>query len=161
MPCGWRMLQTANSADAPKSNPVDSGPTAAIEFPHGLPGFESEREFVLAEPPSQSPLLFLQSVRTPALSFLAIPVQTVEPDYELQLNPDDITALGLDPDDLTAVAANLLALALLTVPENAPVTANLLAPVVVNLARSVAVQSVRLDRRYSHCHPLCEAASCS
>ena len=51
-----------------------------------------------------------------------------------------------------------LALAILTVAEGG-LTANLLAPVVVNLANRRAVQAIRPDGRHSHAHPLEAAAA--
>jgi flagellar assembly factor FliW len=54
-----------------------------------------------------------------------------------------------------------MCLAILTVPKEGPVTANLLAPVVVNLATRVAVQAVRADTMYSHRHPIATLQSCS
>jgi flagellar assembly factor FliW len=51
-------------------------------------------------------------------------------------------------------AGDVVCLALLSAAENGPLTANLLAPVVINLAAGRAVQAVRSDRAYSHKHPL-------
>jgi flagellar assembly factor FliW len=53
-------------------------------------------------------------------------------------------------------------LAILSVSENRPPTANLLAPVVINLRTRVAIQAIRLDTAYSHEQPLAmEGAPCS
>jgi flagellar assembly factor FliW len=46
-----------------------------------------------------------------------------------------------------------------TLPASGPATANLLAPLVVNLAARLGVQAVRSDARYSHRHPLATAAA--
>ncbi len=126
-------------------------------FANGLPGFEGERRFTLVEDASHSPLLSLESETTPNLRFYALPMSVIDPGYDLQLSPEDLGLLELEqvPGEET-----VLCLAILAAPENGPFSANLLAPVVVNCTRSLAVQAVRMDQRYSHCHPLGKT-SCS
>jgi len=56
----------------------------------------------------------------------------------------------------------VLCLAVLSIRENGP-TANLLAPVVINLSNGKGVQAVAVSSGYSHQHPMCaaeEAAAC-
>jgi len=129
-------------------------PAAALEFPRGLPGFESSRRFALVEPTGLSPLVCLQSLDSADLCFWAAPVEAIDPNYCLELSDEDARLLGLNPRDLTATPSKILCLAILCAPENRPPTANLLAPVVVSLRTRMAVQAVRSDARYSHRHPL-------
>jgi flagellar assembly factor FliW len=134
----------------------DYDPAAVVEFPTGLPGFETERRFVLIERPALAPVLFLQSLTSPGVCFPAAPVHSIDPQYELAVTPEDLALLGVDP------AQPVLALAILSAPENAPLTANLLAPVVIDPQSRRAVQSVRIDRRYSHRQELASReAACS
>jgi len=127
--------------------------TYQLEFPHGIPAFEAERRFRLID---RDPLLFLESETTPELSFLLLPVALIDPDYRLSLSPEDRAAID------ASVESNLLCLAVITAGEDSPPTANLLAPVVVNLDCGRAVQAVRSDAAYSHKHPLLpEEATCS
>ena len=42
-------------------------------FPDGLPGFPAEIAFLPIEIPEQLPLLYIQSLRTPDLCFIALP----------------------------------------------------------------------------------------
>ncbi|MGH9567325.1 MAG: flagellar assembly protein FliW, partial [Candidatus Angelobacter sp.] len=128
--------------------PMEIAESNCIEFPAGLPAFERERRFVLIEPPAKSPLVFFQSVGTKDLCFLALPVRGIVPDYELFVASDDLALLQLKGE--TSSILNVLAL--LTVTENGHVTANLLAPVLVNRAARQAVQAVRMDQKYSHQH---------
>ena len=91
-----------------------------------------------------------------------MPVSAIDPAYSLELSPDDARALGVDARKLSATAREILCLAILCAPENGPLTANLLAPVIVNLATRIAVQAVRSDNRYSHRHALAgEETACS
>lgn len=124
---------------------------STLVFPAGLPGFEGSHRFVLIDEPAHAPLVHLQSLEIPELCFLALPVATILADYELALGPDDQFLLEWD----TGSSGTLLTLALLAATEDR-LTANLLAPVVINLENRRAVQAVRPDDRYSHQHVLGE-----
>lgn len=127
--------------------------TYSLEFPHGIPAFETERRFRLID---REPLLFLESETNPELSFLLLPVALIDPDYRFALTAEDRATLE------ASAGSRLLCLAVITAAEDSPPTANLLAPVVVNLDRGRAVQAVRSDAVYSHKHPLlAEEAACS
>ena len=119
--------------------------THTLEFPHGIPAFETERRFRLID---REPLLFLESETNPELSFLLLPIALIDPDYQLSISAEDQETIG------ASEASDLLCLAVITAAEDLPPTANLLAPVVVNLDTLRAVQAVRADRMYSHKHPL-------
>jgi flagellar assembly factor FliW len=124
-----------------------------VEFPSGIPAFETHKRFKLTE---KSPLLFMESEANPALSFLLLPVSLIDPGYRLAMSAEDREAIHAQPQ------TPLLCLAVVTAVEDLPPTANLLAPVVVNLENGLAVQAVRSDRVYSHKHPLLpEGAACS
>jgi flagellar assembly factor FliW len=112
-----------------------------IVFPEGIPGFETERRFARLEPEKYAPLIFLQSASTPELCFLAAPVESIDPSYEL-------------PSDSWEGSAPLEVLAILTVRPDGSSTANLLAPLLIETASGTAVQAIRPDRRYSCRHPL-------
>ena len=91
-----------------------------------------------------------------------MPVSAIDLAYSLELSPDDARVLGVDARKLSATAREILCLAILCAPENGPLTANLLAPVIVNLATRIAVLAVRSDNRYSHWHALAgEETACS
>jgi flagellar assembly factor FliW len=119
-----------------------------LDFPRGLPGFEAHRQFYLVE--EAPPVVFLQSMGPQSVCFHAIPVSIVDPEYQLGITEDDLCLLGLDPSHQPK--EGVLCFAILSVSNGCAVTANLLAPVVVNVATRVAVQAVRSDARYSHQH---------
>ena len=136
--------------------PFDYDPAAVVEFPGGLPGFEGQRRFVLIERPALSPILFLQSLESPDLCFPVAPVHAIDPQYELAITPEDLRLLGVD------ASAHVVLLAILNAPENGPLTANLLAPVIIDPRSRRAIQAVRIDRRYSHRHAVIHReAACS
>ena len=115
-----------------------------LQFPSGLPGFERYRRMVPVEIPSQRPLIYLQSAEKAEVCFLALPVLTVRPGFELRLSEDDRFALELDqtgPDQDPVLGTDVLCLALL-VPFGISVQTNLDAPIVVNLHNRRGIQSV-------------------
>ena len=127
---------------------------ACFRFPWGVPAFEGEDLFLPLQMPEYKPLLFLQSARTPALCFIALPVLVADSGYKLSVSPADLEALDLPADRQPEIGSEVLVLTLVSVQENKPATANLLAPVVVNLASRRALQAIRADDIYSHEQPL-------
>jgi len=138
---------------------IEYDAVSRLSFSEGLPAFESERRFVLVQRPEQHPMVFLQSVVTPGLCFPALPVHVVEPSYTPFLSDHDLKLLGFTGQPVNG--ADALFLALIALHEDDP-TANLLAPIVVNLSTRAAAQCVDSEMRYSHrCSllPRLEAAS--
>ncbi len=133
-------------------------PNSEVEFPLGLPGFEQERRFVLIEQAANRPIVFLQSLSRPELCFVTLPVQSISPGYQLQLSQDDLTTLGLEPGWQEADKPELLRLAVVSLAEAEPPTANLLSPIVVCCPKGLAIQVIQSDSAYSHRHPLCPEA---
>ena len=127
---------------------------AVFEFPHGLPAFEQEGRFVLIELPEHAPLVFLQSLLQPALCFLAFPILVAARDYRLEVSAEDLAALELDPGRSPELGRDVLVLALVSLHDGFSATANLMAPIVVNLKTRRGLQAIRQDNLYSHQHPL-------
>ncbi|HEX8984264.1 MAG TPA: flagellar assembly protein FliW [Bryobacteraceae bacterium] len=124
---------------------------AIVEFPAGLPGFESERQFILVDRADLKPLVFVQSLATPELCFPALPVLSVLPDYKLAMTEADREALGLPQEP--RIGQDVACLAVLNVRENSTV-ANLLAPLVIGLKHRRAVQAIQAESDYSHQYEL-------
>jgi flagellar assembly factor FliW len=95
--------------------------------------------------------VYLQSVTNPALCFVALPVQLIDPGYELEISDEDAETIGLAGSAAAAIGSNVLCLALLSIRETG-VTANLMAPLVTSLATRRSVQAVSASGRYSHQH---------
>jgi flagellar assembly factor FliW len=136
-------------------------PDAVIDFPGGLPAFESRRRFVAIRFPDRDPLVFLQSLEDSSLCFIALPVLALDRDYRLRLAEEDLSALDFDGGTEPRIGREIMCLAVVSVRETGP-TANLMAPIVVNLANRKAVQGVNEGARYPHQHALApEAVPCS
>ena len=137
---------------------LDYTEASTLTFPRGLPGFEECHHFVLLDEPALAPLVHMQSLEIAELCFLAMPVRSVDAAYEIALSPEDREAADLD--EAAEPGRATLDLALLSVATDGRLTANLLAPVVINLTTRTAVQAVRADAKYSHQHVLAEADPC-
>src|ERR1700730_18021779 len=101
-----------------------------FRFPLGIPGFEGEKEFVAVEIPSQGPVLYLQSVTSPDLCFITLPVRTCLHDYRLELTPAERQFLALDPTTPLRLGREVGCFAIVTVDPDGEPVANLAAPLV-------------------------------
>jgi len=128
-------------------------PSAELVFPCGIPGFESQRGFVLLAPQAIAPVVVLQSKQDPALAFLALSVSILDPSYQSGIGPEDLRLLGFEGRQPQA-GEEALYLAILAPAGSGSLTANLLAPVVINVRTRTAVQAVRYDCVYSHQCPV-------
>ncbi|WP_060788342.1 flagellar assembly protein FliW [Geobacillus zalihae] len=119
-----------------------------IRFPHGLPGFADEKRFVLL-PLADTPFVILQSVETPALGFVLIEPFSYFPSYEFEL--DEATVEQLDIESERDVAVYVI----LTVADPFDnTTANLQAPVVINVRKRLGKQVILTNTPYKTKHRL-------
>ena len=116
---------------------VETGDLPVLEFVAPLPGFPTQRRFVLLERDEAGLLYSLTSIDSPELRFLVAPPAPFFPNYSIEVDDESLVALGL-PD-----AEDLLILLVLTAGETpAETTANLMAPIVVARSSRRAVQLV-------------------
>jgi len=142
--------------------PVEYDEGSVLVFPEGIPAFEQEKRFMVLRQPMNAPLVFLQSLATPGLCFVTLPVLAAAPGYRLRLSAEDLEALGFAGGRQPDIGRDVLCLAILSLEENAPPSVNLLAPVVVNLRTLRARQAIQTDSSYSLRQPLpLREAACS
>ncbi len=139
--------------ETPRFGVVRYDENEVIEFPAGLPGFEGEHQFLLIEAAASEPLCFLQSVATPALSFVCAPMRLVAPDYDYTLSRADRELLAM-PQAGASPGTQLEWFAILCFADPEAPTANLLGPVVLRRDLGLGVQSIREDARYPARQPL-------
>ena len=132
--------------------PISFEPEQVLQVPEGLFGFREETEFLLLELPSARPIVFVQSIRSSTLCFISLPVQVIDPDYRLSIAEEDLHRFGY-VDQAPVMGKDLLCLALLTTGEKRATTANLLAPVVIDIANHHGMQVI-VNLPYSHQHVL-------
>lgn len=123
--------------------------TQVIEFPYGLPGFLDEKKFALLPCEEGNPFTFLQSMSEPNLTFVTVEPFVFFSDYEFSLADGIAEELGISTDNPPHV------LNIVSIPENPEeMTANLLAPLVINTQERVAVQFVLEKTAYTTRHRL-------
>ena len=100
-----------------------------IEMVAPMPGFPDHQRFALVQLDDAGVLCSLQSVEDPALRFLVVPPAVFFPDYSPEIDDATVASLGIGSaeDAMVLVVVN-------PGDEAGAATANLLAPVVVNLA---------------------------
>ena len=125
--------------------------TMQIEVPHGLIGLSHLRNFDVTPAKDAWPFVTLHATGDDELNFLAMEPQSIVPDYHLELTDYDAEILGLtDPKD--ALIYNIV-----TVHPTAKnyVTANLVAPLVVNRRTFIGKQVILTNSEaFSAKHPL-------
>lgn len=128
--------------------------SVVIDFPQGLPGFETERRFLVLTQPASYPLVFVQSAADPDLCFVTAPVRAVRPDYVLSMADEDLALLELPAAKQPRIGSEVLVLAILSLAEDSAPTLNLLGPIVVNLETRRAVQAIQTGGGHSHREPV-------
>lgn len=143
---------------------MDYSPESVYHFEDGIPGFEDQTEFVFLDQPHTQPLVFMQSLKDPALCFIAVPTSVAHAGYRPNLSSENREGLGLDPLSDPQIGRDILCLALVTVTEGSAPTVNLASPIVLNLLNQKGLQAIQEAPEYSFRHPLVAqegALSCS
>ena len=128
--------------ESPRFGTLEVDPSKIIEFPRGLLGFEDCRRYTLLEPPGdESKYFILQSLDDPALAFHVCDPSLFGFSYEISLSDDEAAEIQLADPAEAAVAV------ILSKPEGAAMSANLQAPLIINMASRRGLQHVfaRLD----------------
>ncbi|MEN9724027.1 MAG: hypothetical protein RJB38_2013 [Pseudomonadota bacterium] len=124
---------------------VGNGET--ITIPQGLLGFPEYTRFCLIDPADDTLILWLQSLDNPEVVFPVLEPKVFRLDYSAKLSALELRELKLDNVNQSAV------LSVLTIPEDiTQMTANLKAPLVVNLKEQIAKQVVLQENEYSVKH---------
>ena len=137
-------------ADTLRFGPIEVEDEKVIHFPEGIPAFERVHVFVIIPCDEESPYVFLQSLKTPDLAFLMTMPFIFFPDYEFELDDENQQKLGLERQE------DMLLYVLLTIPQGRvqDMTANLVAPLVINVANQQGRQLVLEHSPYQTKHRL-------
>ena len=118
-----------------------------ISFNQGLFGFENYKEYVLLDSERQ-PFYWLQSIDTEDVAFILINPFIFRPDYEINIDNEEMNSIGVkDPE-------KALIFAIVTIPSQGPVTANLQGPLVINRDNKQGIQAVLTDSRWKTKHDI-------
>jgi flagellar assembly factor FliW len=111
-----------------------------INFPEGLLGFNELHRFVLLDDPADEIFAWLQSCEEPGIAFPLLEPELFAANYKVQLTKHDLEILGLKTQD------GVRTFSIITIPNDPTMmTANLKAPIVINVATRMARQCVLQD----------------
>jgi len=138
--------------DTTRFGTVDVPEGRIITMSQGILGFPEKRRFCIIQHKKDSPFFWYQSVDDPALAFVITNPWLFKSDYQIDLDLAT-QALGLEKksDDVPVECYVIV-----TIPKGSPeqMTANFVAPLVLDPEKCEAVQIVLSEEFYSHRHPL-------
>ena len=136
------------------ANPIAPGGVlireeSVLNFPDGIPGFESAKRFALVTVEELKPFVWLAALDEPAVWFLLVDPRLADPDYAPGLDPAALARLGARrPEEVV-----LFAMAAFKAGE-AGVTVNLKAPVAIHPEARRGAQILLPDPRLGTRHPI-------
>ena len=121
-----------------------------VQFKDGIPAFEDEHEFIILPYDEESPYYFMQSLKTPELAFLLTIPFLFFKDYSFEIDDDVFAELDIKNQD------DVYYYSMITIPNGSIryMTANLVAPIVLNGANMKAKQVVLERTNYTTKHRL-------
>lgn len=121
-----------------------------VHFKNGIPAFEEEHEFIILPYDEESPYYFMQSIKSPDLAFLLTNPFLFFPEYSFEIDEDTMTELDITDRD------EIFYYTMVTIPNGSIryMTANLLAPIVLNSKNMQAKQVVLEKSNYTTKHRL-------
>lgn len=122
-----------------------------LTFPEGVLGFPNETQYILLEHTSEgSPFKWLQSLENPELAFIVVDPFYLEPRFQFEIDLDTERMIG------TADSGACAVMAIVNVPRDTPIhmTANLKAPLLVNVENRLGRQVVLGSQAYSISTPV-------
>ncbi|PYF07615.1 flagellar assembly protein FliW [Ureibacillus chungkukjangi] len=126
---------------------IDSKDT--LKFEHGIPGFETEKEFILLPIEENSIFQVLQSVQTENLAFIITSPYSIISEYNFNLDEATVKALDIQHENEVAVFV------IVSLKDSlANSTVNLKAPIVLNTYNKKVKQVILDNEAYSVRHKL-------
>lgn len=121
-----------------------------VHFKNGIPAFEDEHEFIILPYDEESPYYFMQSVKSPDLAFLLTIPFLFFNDYTFEVDDESVKELGITNSD------QVFYYTMVTIPNGSIryMTANLVAPIVLNASNMQAKQVVLEKSNYTTKHRL-------
>ena len=128
--------------------------SALISMPGGMLGFEDCTRFLLLQHRAGSNFRWFQSIDEPAVAFVVVDPVTHFASYEFEVSDSDAEQLHLTNAEDASV------LVVLTISNGGKdISANLVAPIIVNFEEQIAAQVVIQNERYSTQHSLIQTCA--
>ncbi|MBU0552384.1 flagellar assembly protein FliW [Myxococcota bacterium] len=132
---------------------LEVDPKTSFHFPMGLLGFTHLTDYVVIDH-GDTPFKWLQSIQDGALAFITTDPTYFKPDYQLELKRREIQIIASETQE-DLIIEDLIVSVILTIPGDPKrMTANLLAPLIFNLATRRAMQLVLTSPRYPVRYPV-------
>jgi len=127
---------------------LNVGGDEIITFPEGILGFPDLQRYCLVDPGDDTLILWLQSLDDPRIAFAVLEPKIFKTDYVVKLSGQELKQLKLENINQSIVFS------ILTIPRDdaTQMTANLKAPIVINLKEQVGRQVVLQENEYSLKH---------
>lgn len=120
-----------------------------IHFPEGLLGFNELRRFVLLDDPADEIFAWLQSCEEPGIAFPLLEPELFAAGFSIQLTRHDLEILQMTSQE------GLRSFVIITIPQDpTQMTANMKAPIVINIAQRLARQCVLQDNSLAIREPI-------
>ncbi|MFN8791417.1 MAG: flagellar assembly protein FliW [Bdellovibrionales bacterium] len=120
-----------------------------LTFPEGLLGFQDLKTFVLLDDPNDDIFAWLQSCESPAIAFPVLEPELFAENYKVNLNRTDTESLGLSSN------GRARKFCIVTIPDDpTQMTANMKAPIVINVENKKARQCVLQDNNLAIREPI-------
>ena len=123
-----------------------------IDFPHGLPGFDKVKRFILLGAGEDDlPFKWLQSVDLQELAFVMVDPFYIRKDYDIDIDDEVVETMEIEsPKDI-------MVFSIVVIPDDASkMTVNLKAPVIINTEKRKGMQIVLDTDKYSVRHYILE-----
>ena len=127
--------------DSPRFGALEVDEERILNFARGLPGFPDCTRFFVVDHDKETPLKWLQSVDRPEIAFLIVEPEQVMKSFEVDVPTAVLNLLQWDKD---STEADVSVFVILNV-EDGNLTANLKAPVIVNIPKRLACQMIVED----------------
>ncbi len=117
-----------------------------IDMPFGIPGFRDQKRYALIQKEETIPFLVFQCLDDPNLSFVVLDPIKIFPEYTIERKDlETVVPWDLENEEISCFV-------IVTIPNGNPekMTANLLAPLVINNNKKVGLQLILQNSSYSH-----------
>ncbi|WP_434283104.1 flagellar assembly protein FliW [Clostridium botulinum] len=121
----------------------------AIYFEKGIPGFEELKKFIIFPVEDNDVFSVFHSIEKEDMGIIVTSPFSIEKDYEIQLEEEQIKNLKLK-DEKDTLVLNTVTLS----SDMNKITANLRAPIVINIKEKIGEQIIINSDKYKVKHPL-------
>lgn len=129
--------------ESPVFGPFEISEDKVIDFPAGLPGFESCRRFALVHEEGTAPsVVQLQSADDPSIVFSLTGPEALGVNYEFSLSDEEVALLQLEDPADAFIAVIVRKNDSDGSPADAGLRANFMAPLVINVVARRGLQKV-------------------